>query len=268
MKRLPEQKLSSTIVGDISGNAATVTNGIYTSSSVTDLSDVSSVGSGAIITSAERTKLTNIEALADVTDAANVAAAGAVMNTRNETIAGTKTFSSTIVGDINGNAATVTNGIYTTSSVADLNDVSSVGSKGAIITSAERTKLTNIEALADVTDATNVAAAGAVMNTGDETIAGAKTFSSTIVGSVSSISNHNTDDLSEGSTNLYFTDARARAGVSGDSNTGVSVSNGVVSIGQNVGTSSNVQFNNVTVGGVLNSDDITAGSYCKWKCNC
>ena len=58
------------------------------------------------------------------------------MNSGNETIAGTKTFSSTIVGDINGNAATVTNGIYTTSSVADLNDVSSVGS-GAIITSAE-----------------------------------------------------------------------------------------------------------------------------------
>ena len=173
----------STIVGDISGNAATVTNGIYTSSSVADLSDVSSVGSGAIITSAERTKLTNIEALADVTDATNVAAAGAVMNTGDETIAGAKTFSSTIVGDISGNAATVTNGIYTTSSVADLNDVSSVGS-GAIITSAERTKLTNIEALADVTDAANVAAAGAVMNTGNETIAGTKTFSSTIVGDI------------------------------------------------------------------------------------
>ena len=118
---------------------------------------------------------TNIEALADVTDATNVAAAEPVMNTGDETIAGAKTFSSTIVGDISGNAATVTNGIYTSSSVADLSDVSSVGS-GGIITSAERTKLTNIEALVDVTDATNVAAAGAVMNTGDETIAGAKTF--------------------------------------------------------------------------------------------
>ena len=49
------------------------------------------------------------------------------MNTGDETIAGAKTFSSTIVGDISGNAATVTNGIYTSSSVADLNDVSSVG---------------------------------------------------------------------------------------------------------------------------------------------
>ena len=48
--------------------------------SVTDLSDVSSVGSGAIITSTERSKLSNIEALADITDATNVAAAGAIMD--------------------------------------------------------------------------------------------------------------------------------------------------------------------------------------------
>jgi hypothetical protein len=68
------------------------------------------------------------------------AAAGAVMNTGDETIAGAKTFSSTIVGSVTGNAGTVTNGIYTTSSVTDLADVTSVGS-GAIITAAERTKL-------------------------------------------------------------------------------------------------------------------------------
>lgn len=37
-----------------------------------------------------------------------------VHKTGNETIAGTKTFSSTISGSINGNAATVTNGVYTT----------------------------------------------------------------------------------------------------------------------------------------------------------
>jgi hypothetical protein len=147
------------------------------------LSDVSDAGSGAIMTAAERTKLTNIEAEADVTDADNVAAAGAVMNTGNESIDGVKTFTSTIVGDINGNAATVTNGIYTTSSVEELSDVSDAGS-GAIMTAAERTKLTNIEAEADVTDAENVAAAGAVMNTGDESIDGVKTFTSTIMGNL------------------------------------------------------------------------------------
>jgi len=52
----------------------------WTNVSVTDTNDVSSAGSGAIITSGERSKLTNIEALADVTDATNVAAAGAAMD--------------------------------------------------------------------------------------------------------------------------------------------------------------------------------------------
>ena len=131
---------SSNIVGSVTGNSGTVTNGVYTTSSVTALNDVTSVGSGAIITAAERSKLNAIEASADVTDATNVAAAGAVMNNGNETIDGIKTFTSTIVGDINGNAGTVTNGVYTTSSVTALSDVTSVGS-GAIITAAERTKL-------------------------------------------------------------------------------------------------------------------------------
>ena len=299
--------LTGDVTGNISGNAVTVSNGVYTTSSVTSLSDVTAVGSGAIITDVERTKLDGIEAAADVTDATNVAAAGAVMDSEvtdlagikavtvstlqvkpsegaftdgdktkldgveaaadvtdatnvaaagavmdsgNQTVAGTKTFSSSIIGDltgdvtgnaatatkiasitnsnivqlaatqtltnktltsptitgtgaiagtftgdltgdvtgdvtgnISGNAVTVTNGIYTTSSVTALSDVSTVGS-GAIITDAERTKLDGIEAAADVTDATNVAAAGAVMNTGNETIAGVKTFSSTISGSI------------------------------------------------------------------------------------
>ena len=42
---------------------------------------VTGAGSGAIITGDERTKLNGIEAGADVTDATNVAAAGAVMDT-------------------------------------------------------------------------------------------------------------------------------------------------------------------------------------------
>ncbi len=45
----------------------------------------------------------------------------------------------------------------------------------------DKTKLDNIETAADVTDATNVAAAGAVLNTGNETVAGVKTFSSSPV---------------------------------------------------------------------------------------
>ena len=80
------------VTGNVSGNAGTVTNGVYTTSSVTALSDVTSAGSGAIITAAERTKLNGIEASADVTDATNVEAAGAVMTSGNQIIAGDKTF--------------------------------------------------------------------------------------------------------------------------------------------------------------------------------
>ena len=64
---------------------------------MTALSDVTSVGSGAIITSTERIKLSGIEASADVTDATNVQAAGAVMTTGDQTIAGNKTFSNNVV---------------------------------------------------------------------------------------------------------------------------------------------------------------------------
>ena len=109
-----------------------------------------------------------------------------------------------------------------------------------------------------------------------------------VTGTVSSISNHDTGDLTEG-TNLYYTDTRARSAISvtdsgGDGSlsynsgtgaitytgpsasevrshfsggTGVSISSGEISIGQEVATTSNVTFNdvivsnNTTVGGGL-----------------
>ena len=49
-----------------------------------------------------------------------------------QTIAGTKTFSSTIAGSITGNAATVTNGIYTTSKISDLSATTSSELAGKI----------------------------------------------------------------------------------------------------------------------------------------
>ncbi len=95
------------------------------------------------------------------------------------------------------------------------------------------TKLDGIEAAADVTDATNVAAAGAVMNTGDETVAGVKTFSSSPIvptpttdyqsatkkyvddnigsGAVDSVNGYtgvvvlDADDIADGTTNKAYT---------------------------------------------------------------
>ena len=66
------------------GNSAAVTANtakVSADGSVTTHNDVSDAGSGLIISGVERTKLTGIEASADVTDAANVATAGAVMAT-------------------------------------------------------------------------------------------------------------------------------------------------------------------------------------------
>ena len=70
-----------------------------------------------------------------------------------------------------------------------------------------------------------------------------------VTGTVSSIANHDTDDLTEGSSNLYFTTARVDSHLSGG--TGVTYSSGAISIGQAVATTDNVTFNNLTVDGNL-----------------
>ncbi len=111
-----------------------------------------------------------------------------------------------------------------------------------------------------------------------------------LTGTVSSLSNHDTDDLSEGSTNLYYTSTRADTAAKGaisvtdsggdgslayDSSTGaitytgpsatdtrahfsggtgVSITDGEVSIGQAVSTTDDVTFNNLTLDG-----DLTVG---------
>ena len=91
-------KVTGNITGDITGNAATATI-------VTSLNGLSSIGSGNIITDSERTKLTGIESNADVTDAANVLSAGAVMTSGNQTIGGAKTFENIV--KIKGDSGTL-----------------------------------------------------------------------------------------------------------------------------------------------------------------
>ena len=86
-------------------------------------------------------KLDLIEAAADVTDAANVAAAGALMTDGSATMAADL--------DLDGND------LVTGAGLVDGRDVSVDGAK-----------LDLIEAAADVTDAANVAAAGALMRSG------------------------------------------------------------------------------------------------------
>ena len=79
-----------------------------------------------------------------------------------------------------------------------------------------------------------------------------------VTGTVSDISNHTTDALTEGSNNLYFTTARARASFS--AGTGITIQNGIIDVGQQVGPTDNVAFNDVTVNGTLTTDDITSSN--------
>jgi len=157
--------------------------------SVTAHSDVSDAGSGAIITSAERTKLNGIETSADVTDVTNVRGAGALMDDEITNLAQVKAFaSSDYATAAQGTTADSALQDITGESVTDLSDVSSAGS-GAIITSTERTKLNGIETSADVTDSTNVQNAGALMDSEVTSLALIKGLTAaTISGSISSTS--------------------------------------------------------------------------------
>jgi hypothetical protein len=88
----------SKISGNISGNAGTVTNGVYTTSSINALGDV------------DTNTIVPNPGQALIWGGSNWRPNG----------------STTIVGNISGNAGTVTNGVYTTSSINSLVDVDTV----------------------------------------------------------------------------------------------------------------------------------------------
>ena len=184
------------------------------------ISSVATTTANGLMSSSDKSKLDGIEANADVTNATSVEAAGALMDSEITDLAGIKgvTISTLQVkpsegafadGDktkLDGIAANANNYSLPTAASGTLGGIK-VGTnlsidENGVLSSANTTynnattnaaglmstthydKLEAIEALADVTDATNVLAAGAVMDTGDQTIAGAKTFSSTITGSI------------------------------------------------------------------------------------
>ena len=190
----------ATIAG--TSNEISVSNSGSENANVTlSLPTITSINSGKTLDVSSGTFTTSTAQQQTIVSGANVINAGGVMITGNQTIIGSKTFSNIIIGDINGNAESVTNGVYTTSSVTSLSDITSAGS-GSIITDNERTKLngieasatadqtedeikvayennsntncltdallnklSGIEASADVTDTANVTSAGAVMRT-------------------------------------------------------------------------------------------------------
>jgi len=114
---------------------------LNSASSVADLSDVTNAGSGAIITSSERTKLTNIETNADVTDATNVNAAIAGHTYTAATVAAND---KVLIQDTDGSNAVKT---VTASSIAALGGGGG-GSSSTIVDADNDTKI-NVETTSD-----------------------------------------------------------------------------------------------------------------------
>lgn len=181
--------------------------------SVTDLSDVTSAGSGAIITSAERTKLNGISTSADVTDFTTVQAAGALMDSEVTNLAEVKAFDSS-------DYATAAQG-DTADAALPASSVSTFG--GTLIDDADAaTARTTLGVDAAGTD-----------NSTDVTLAGTRNYI-TISGQTIT---RNQIDISD--------DTNLAAG------TGVTLSGDTLSIGQAVGTSNDVTFANITATGDL-----------------
>tara|TARA_R100000664_G_C2753896_1_gene141370 strand:+ start:348 stop:2168 length:1821 start_codon:yes stop_codon:yes gene_type:complete len=173
---------------------------------------------------ADGTKLDGIEPSADVTDATNVAAAGALMDSELTDLAGvkgvtistlqakpsegafedgdkTKLDAIDVSADVTDATTVAAAGALMDSELTDLAGVKSLDcttlqvkpSEGAFA-DGDKTKLDAIEDNADVTDATNVSAAGALMKSGG-TMTGAITFGSGVDANYNTISN-----LSDGSS--------------------------------------------------------------------
>jgi len=157
--------LEGNFIGDLTGNATTATKASSLNLSSAGL--VQSNSSGAI-------------------SVTSLSTAGAVLKTGDETIAGVKTFSSDIVGRID--EATKALGLNLTTAgyvKCDANGAMSVDStsQGSLLTPDQSGKIQTNHSKVGVS-ASSISSAGAVLKTGDETIAGVKTFSSDIVGRI------------------------------------------------------------------------------------
>ena len=196
--------------------------------SVTDLSDVSSVGSGAIITSAERTKLTGIEASADVTDFTNVQAAGALMDSEVTNLAEVKAFDST-------DYATAAQGATADAALpeADVDaDIKTLSLPANTTISAFGKTLVDDADAATARTTLGVDEAG-TDNSTNVTLSGTRNYI-TISGQTIT---RNVIDISD--------DTNLAAG------TGVTLTGDTLSIGQDVATSANVTFADITATGDL-----------------
>ena len=160
----------------------------------------------------DKAKLDGIEALANVTDTANVTAAGALMDSEVTNLSAVKTFDPAD---------------YATAAQGALADSAQQPPTEGAFVAGDKTKLDGIEAGADVTDATNVTAAGALMDSEVTNLAAVKAFDPTdydSAGTASSAVSTHESTYSHG--NLPTTDEKAAlAGTGTPSGANVFVTN-------------------------------------------
>jgi hypothetical protein len=212
---LNESTFGGMITGNIIGNAATVTNGVYTSGdqtiggvktfSSTILGNAATVTNG-VYTSGDQT-IGGVKTFSSTISGNAATVTNGVYTSGDQTIGGVKTFSSTILG----NAATVTNGVYTsgdqtidgvkTFTSTILGNAATV--TGGVYTSGNQT-IDGVKTFSStITGSITGNAAtvtGGVYTSGDQTINGVKTFSSDV-------------KITGGSPTLYFKDTNERSGM-------------------------------------------------------
>jgi hypothetical protein len=179
---------AGSLVGGLGASSLVGTTVISSSMSVTALSDVDSVGSGQIITSAERTKLDGIEANADVTDTTNVTAAGALMDSEVTDLDGIKSltvpnnttisaFGASLVDDANAAAARTTLGVDE-AGTDNSTDVTLAGSRDYLTISGQEITVGQI----DISDDTNLAVSDTSGQTGINLTLSGDTLSGVVSG--------------------------------------------------------------------------------------
>ena len=196
-------------------------------------------------------KLSAIEASADVTDATNVTAAGALMDSELTSIADVKALDQSVVS-----GATPT---FTTTNFTD-------ATNKRLMTDAQETKLDSVESSADVTDATNVTAAGALMDSELTSIADVKALDQSVVSGATPV--FTTTNFTDASNKRFMTDAQETKLDSVESSADVTDTVNVTAAGalmdseltneaavkainQGLATGNDVAFNDLTLAGDL-----------------
>ena len=193
-----------TSIADVKALDQSVISGASPTFTTTNLTDTTNK---RFMTDAQETKLDGIEASADVTDATNVTAAGALMDSELSSLADVKALDQSVISGAAPNFATTnmtdaTNKRFMTdaqeskldaieaSATADQTDAEiraavEAATDSNVFTDADHSKLNAIEASADVTDATNVTAAGALMDSELTSIADVKALDQSVVSGAS-----------------------------------------------------------------------------------